>query len=103
MQVTADDYVFCGNGFQANPEKIVIQRLFDARQGPQAKRSQNPQVNQPFRFWFNCSATMPNKVDQQAHMQEVVTLVNKLVSQSNGKLKAKFLGDGPTASFDLAV
>jgi hypothetical protein len=60
MKVTADHYVFCGNGFKTNPELVVVQRLFDARLGPAALRSTNPEVSRPFTFWFNCSGKPPN-------------------------------------------
>jgi hypothetical protein len=70
---------------------VVVQRLFDARLGPSALRSKNPEVSQPFTFWFNCSGKTPNKSDQKAHMKKVESLVRKLASNSGKKMRVKFL------------
>jgi hypothetical protein len=97
MTVTADHYVFCGNGFKTNPELVVIQRLFDARLGPTAMRSTNKEVSRPFTFWFNCSGTTPNKSDQKAHMKKVEALVKKLASSSKKKMRVKVLEPGQSS------
>ena len=97
MKVTADHYVFCGNGFKTNPELVVVQRLFDSRLGPAALRSTNPEVSRPFTFWFNCSGKTPNKSDQKAHMKKVEALVKKLASKSGKKMRVKILEPGQSS------
>ena len=91
MKVTADHYVFCGNGFKTNPELVGIEQVFDARLGSAASRSTNPEATRPFTFWFNCSSRSPNKSDQRAHMKAVEARVKKLVSSSGNKMRVKFL------------
>jgi beta-lactamase superfamily II metal-dependent hydrolase len=102
MAVTADHYVFCGNGFKENPEVAVIQRLFDARVGPVEKRSGNAEASRPFTFWFNCSGKTANKADQRKHMQLIEKFVKALVKKSKKKLRARFLA--PSAkSLDISL
>ena len=101
MAVTADHYVFCGNGSETNPEIVVIDRLFESRLGDAAKRSKNAQVDNPFTFWFNCSSKVPNTEEQKKHMIAVERRVAALKKKSKGKLTAKFLGPGQ-ASFEIA-
>ena len=100
--VTADHYVFCGNGFSTNPELIVLQTLFDSRLGPADKRSSNAQVAKPFSFWFNCDSKMPNVAAQKAHMKKVEAFVAGLVKQGKGKMTARFLRPDE-ASFTIEV
>lgn len=94
MTVTADHYVFCGNGFKTNPELVVIQRLHDARLGAASQRSTNAEASRPFTFWFNCSSRAHNKSDQRAHMKKVEALVTKLASKSKKRMRIKFLEPG---------
>jgi ribonuclease BN (tRNA processing enzyme) len=98
MKVTADHYVFCGNGFSENPEIDVIQRLFDSRLGDSGKRSVNPEASRPFAFWFNCSARTPQKSRaQRAHMRAVEKLVAGMVRKSKKRMTAHFLAPAATA------
>jgi hypothetical protein len=94
MAVTADNYVFCGDGFSTNPELVVIQRLFDARLGPMEKVSHNAEAAQPFTFWFNCDSKVPKDQNRADHMREVEKLVAQLVKQSKKKMTAHFMGPG---------
>jgi beta-lactamase superfamily II metal-dependent hydrolase len=102
MAVTADHYVFCGNGFQENPEVDVVQRLFDSRLGAEDLRSTNPEAERAFTFWFNCSAKVKNKAKQKQHMAKIEKLVAGMVKKSKGHLTAKFLGPDD-ASFDITL
>jgi len=96
--VTADHYIFCGNGFSENPEQVVIQRLFDSRLGPADKISPNPQVGRPFTFWFNCSSKVPQKsAKQKKHMAAVEKLVAGLKKKSKKRMTVNFLGPGDGA------
>src|SRR5207247_786314 len=48
QRVTADHYVFCGNGAHANPNLTVVQTIVDSRK--------NDQRN--FKLWFNSRASV---------------------------------------------
>ncbi|HYH83901.1 MAG TPA: MBL fold metallo-hydrolase [Pyrinomonadaceae bacterium] len=98
--VTADHYVFCGNGEHENPDLRVIQAIADSRIGEPSKLSPNSQAGDPFKFWFNSSVEATEKAEAKAHMKEIGILVRDLKKKSKGKLKFSFL-DKP--SFDLNV
>src|SRR5262249_13022958 len=48
--VTADDYVFCGNGFSTNPEPAVVDILVRERK--------KAFPNKPFTLWFNSTEAL---------------------------------------------
>ncbi len=55
-RVTADHYLFCGNGKYHNPEPDVVAGYIRARRGTIAERTTNEIANRrQFKFWFNCS------------------------------------------------
>jgi hypothetical protein len=63
LNVTADHYVFCGNGFSDNPEKDVLNLIFDTR----TKDGVGP--NRPFKFYFNSSSEVETtKADRAKFM-----------------------------------
>jgi hypothetical protein len=100
--VSADHYVFCGNGSDGNPERSVIQQIYDSRLGPAKKRSLAPEADgRPFKFWF--STTSKAQIDESQQQQTyaaVEALVASLEQQSNGLLSFVF-NDGPR--LELAV
>lgn len=63
-RITARHYVFCGNGFQGNPEPVVLQTFVDARK----------KVNRggKYTFWFNTTRSY------NAHMKKIGREVDKL-------------------------
>jgi hypothetical protein len=72
-RVTADHYVFCGNGFASNPELVVIEAMAKARldgAGP----------DRPFKLWFNAGPKDKN-AKYKKHMGEIEKLLKKLASK----------------------
>jgi beta-lactamase superfamily II metal-dependent hydrolase len=98
--VTADHYVFCGNGEHENPDLRVIQAVADSRIGVGAQLSSNPQAGDPFKFWINSSSTASKKAEARAHMKEVEQLVLKLSGKSNGRMSFSFLKG---SSFEIQI
>jgi len=98
-QVTAEHYVFCGNGFRGNPELAVLRAFLDSRMGPTGKRSANPETGRPFTFWFNTSpkATKPQ---YKKHIEKVQKLIKDAQAKSGGQFKGYFL-DKPSFDLDL--
>jgi beta-lactamase superfamily II metal-dependent hydrolase len=82
QHVTADDYIFCGNGFSTNPETEVIDLLVKERMRAFPSR--------PFTLWFNSTSklTHPNF---KKHMQAVEKNVAGHVKVGGGKVRAKFI------------
>ena len=99
-RVTADDYLFCGNGEHTNPEIDVIEAIAESRLGAPDVRSPNPAAGGAFRFWFTSRHTVTRQADAKVHMAAVEKRVNKLIGASGGRLTATFL-EGP--SFDVPV
>ena len=89
--VTADNYVFCGNGAHENPDLDVVEAIIDSRLTA-GEKSGNPQVSNPFKLWFNSSSSNTETAQQNAdHMAEVESLVRQMAKQSKGKMKFTFL------------
>jgi beta-lactamase superfamily II metal-dependent hydrolase len=101
-KVTADHYVFCGNGEHENPDLRVVAALLEVRLGNTACRANNPQASGPFTLWFNSSTSASRKAAAQQHMRQVQDLVEAREMQSGGRLHCKFL-EGNTASFEFVV
>ncbi|CAN5334555.1 hypothetical protein BH10PSE6_BH10PSE6_23870 [soil metagenome] len=91
-KVSADNYVFCGDGSNGNPELSVIQMIYDSRLGPKAKRALAPDAEgKPFKFWFSTASDMQAEGSPQREVfAKVEKLVAKLVTKSNGQLAAAF-------------
>jgi beta-lactamase superfamily II metal-dependent hydrolase len=84
--VTADHYVFCGNGADHNPEGRVVQALARARM---RKR------NTPFKFWFTSSGATPGlSVLRRGHMRALEAEVEALIAESGGLMAAVFMAGG---------
>jgi beta-lactamase superfamily II metal-dependent hydrolase len=89
--VTADHYVFCGNGNDENPDLDVVEMLIQARLAVDPR---------PFKLWFNSSSAVPGKAPNQAHMKKVESLVAQQQAAAAGRFTSFFLTQ---SSFDLAV
>jgi len=100
-KVTANDYIFCGNGQHHNPHLAVLNLIIDSRLGEGDTVADNPQADQPFKFWFNSSesATTPGS---KAHMAKVEELIEKRANENNNRLSFEFL-DKDTPFFDLTI
>ncbi|MGO7543282.1 MBL fold metallo-hydrolase [Rhizobium ruizarguesonis] len=101
-KVSADHYVFCGNGSSGNPELSVIQQIYNSRLGPVDKRALAPEAEgKPFTFWF--STTSDSLVEGSENYEAFVAvedLAAELQGQSGGALSLAFNKD---ASIELEV
>ena len=91
-KVSADHYIFCGNGEHGNPELSVIQQYFDSRFGSPALRTLAPEAQgRKCHFWFSTSS---DALDENAHgyheFVEAEKLAKRLERKSNGLLKLHF-------------
>jgi len=84
-RVSADNYVFCGNGEHENPDLDVIQEIFDRRMAHDTTR---------FNYWFNSSSAVSTNEGGVEHMKAVERLIRKLTNNSNDRLTANFLTAG---------
>jgi hypothetical protein len=91
-RVSADHYVFCGNGTSGNPEPEVVKLVFDSRLGAPAKRTLAPQAqDKKFTFWFSTtSKSLKPGSDEKTNFDELTKELAKLQKASKGKLKLRF-------------
>lgn len=75
-RITADHYVFCGNGAHHNPDLRIVELFVRQRAAsPHApKHSQNPQ----FRLWFSAHHTTANTKARKSHMKKVEEKIAEL-------------------------
>ena len=100
-RVTADHYVFCGNGAHDNPEIEVVEAFARARlQGIANGAPLGPAT--PFKFWFTSSqASQGLTASRKAHMKAVRDTVTSLrVGHQAKMLAATFLAEG---NFEIVV
>jgi hypothetical protein len=90
--VTADAYVFCGNGEHENPDLRVLSLI--------AERRFTENGGAPFKFWFNCHSTVSERDAGSRHMLEIEHLMARLEAESGGRLTAEFLTG---SSFEVPV
>ena len=81
-RISADNYVFCGNGEHRNPDLDVLRLVFDRRMANDEKG---------FKFWFNSTSKLSLNAAGRAHMKKLETLVAKLAAKSDGRLTSKFI------------
>jgi Metallo-beta-lactamase superfamily len=96
--ITADTYVFCGDGEHDNPEPEVVRLIIDARLGTRETPAAGPRRR--FKLLFNSSArSSPERF--QVHMQRLEDEVAKRARAGDGRLKFSF-ENGSSSSFSLS-
>jgi len=98
--VTADNYVFCGNGKHENPDLDVVKALLASRLGTQDQLSVNPEVGSTFHLWFNSHHTVVDDPKAKKHMEKLEKLVKKAATSQPGAFQYDFLSD---SNFELQV
>jgi hypothetical protein len=92
--VTADHYLFCGDGQSGNPEPQVIEQIFASRMSEDARirgRASEAADDRPFHFWFSTSSATPaHSAKARENFREVESLVDRLIARSGGRLVAHF-------------
>lgn len=102
QRVSADHYVFCGNGKHQNPDIDVVKLLLDSRLKTKSKAFAAAAPDRAFTFWFNSSAAvLPAGSDHRAHMQRLEKLMNAAQGTANGRLKVRFLTKGTSVTLGL--
>ncbi len=101
-KVSADHYVFCGNGEHENPDLGVIDIIFNSRLGKPNVRALAPKAkDRKFHFWFS---TTSNALEKNTKKRESFVKIEKkaakLETQSNGLLQLHF---NETASIVLKI
>ncbi|WP_223788394.1 hypothetical protein [Marinicella meishanensis] len=91
--ISAENYVFCGNGANGNPEPKVLEYIYNSRLGSNRKRALSPQAkDRPFTFWFSTnSEALPHDSEERKNFEETEKIVKDMAKNSNGLMKANFV------------
>ncbi len=95
--VTADHYIFCGDGAHGNPEPEVVRLILDTRLRLAEERDLAPD----FRFWFSGSSDLASTEDKAERMRQVEKLVQEAALESDRRLGYRFLRSGPHLRFTI--
>lgn len=99
--VSADHYIFCGNGAHTNPELSVLDAFLAARVGAQALRARDPRArNRPFTFWFNTTPESQTARANIQHMTRVREWAEAKLQRHAELLKVRFV-DKASASLTV--
>lgn len=99
-QVTADHYIFCGNGAHENPDLRVVRTLINSRIGSRSQLSGNAETGNPFKLWFNSSEDVTDS-RYKSHMRKIERLVRDQARRSNSQMTYHFIKRGSSFAFDL--
>ena len=101
-QVSADHYVFCGNGENGNPNPEVIDFVFNSRRGAPNERALAPVANgRRFHFWFSTtSAAQDPESGRHDAFKDLEDHVEHLRQSSQGQLVLHF---NQAASIELKI
>jgi hypothetical protein len=98
-RITADHYIFCGNGAHKNPDLNVLDAVLDSRIGPASKRSNNPETGNPFKLWFNCASSVA-KPENKSHMKKIEQKLKAAETSHPGIVSSQFLSK---SSFEFSI
>jgi beta-lactamase superfamily II metal-dependent hydrolase len=91
-RITADHYIFCGNGEHENPDFNVVELILNKRLRSNQKH--------PFKLWFNSSEGATERAAAKDHMRELKKIMTKRSSSNQSKFSFEFL-DETKSSFEL--
>jgi len=93
-RVTADHYVFPGNGAHKNPDLDILEIYVNSRVGDPSKVGDHVEAGREFHFWFNSTSTHPLSTDNyKKHMVNVEKKAAELETRANGLLTCTFYND----------
>jgi len=97
--VTADHYVFCGNGAHSNPEEAVLDLIVKSRLDP-ASRSAHARAGAAFEMHFNHASSDQLTAPRKKHMKTIEKQMQTLAAGSAGQMTATFHTSG---FFDIVL
>ena len=92
QHVSADHYIFCGNGENGNPERRVIDHIYASRLGTPAQQALDPRAKGgKFKFWFSTTgAAQKRGSDERKSFEALEAHVTDLENRSNGMLEVAY-------------
>lgn len=101
QRITADNYIFCGNGEHENPDIDAVTAILNSRLGGATEKSTNKEAAQRFKLWFNSSEKETEKASAKKHMKELRKIVEKRMAESANSFDVEFLQDAGFFEFEL--
>jgi len=96
--ITADHYLFCGDGAHENPDVRVVEGFLESRLGEGEALSGNAQVGDPFKLWFSSSPEQAGLSPTRAEQLEAVEKVVRRYQRNHpGRIRCKFLKNSSMA------
>ncbi len=90
-RITADHYVFCGDGSHHNPDRRIVKATIDSRIGAASVRSANPRAERPFKLWFTSHPSRVAGAADKSHMTGIRSYVQRRARRNRGRLQYEFL------------
>lgn len=87
-RVTADHYIFCGNGEHDNPDHRSVTKIIDSRLGGPSVISPNQETPNRFKLWFNADENVDG--GEPDVMEDLEELVRDRADDSSGQMKFRF-------------
>jgi hypothetical protein len=87
-RVTADHYIFCGNGEHGNPDHRTVRQVIDSRLGGPSVISPNQETSNQFKLWFSADENVDG--GEPDVMQDLEELVRDRAGNSLGQMKFRF-------------
>ncbi len=92
-RITADHYVFCGNGKHSNPEKDIVESylkvLLEGHDGHEPAAPSGAK----FTLWFNCGEKLASS-DLKQHWKNLEKMLDRWSERFPGRFKVRFLKTG---------
>lgn len=101
--ITADHYVFCGNGGHDNPELEVVELIVNSRVGDDVDDTDSPHIHDPFTFWFNSSEADAGTEKRAEHMGKLREKMEMLAAGREDVVRFSFLEGEPCFEIDLSA
>lgn len=88
--ITADHYLFCGDGAHGNPELPVVRLIYETRLRLAEERGLAPR----FHFWFSGSSDSTSTESKAERMRPVEAFVRQAALDSGRRLRYRFVRSG---------
>lgn len=85
-RISANHYLFCGNGHSDNPDLDIVRAVIDSRLDPPG----DGPPNRNFKLWFNADPDDTDNKDFE-HMRDLRQLVSSRAGNSNGRMRFEFM------------
>ena len=101
--ITADHYIFCGNGGHHNPELAVVEIIVNSRVGDDIDDTNSPNIHDPFTLWFNSSEADAGTKKRSEHMRHLREKMEELANGREEIVRFSFLEGEPSFEIDLSA